>query len=71
MDTRSKIELGGLVILAGLAEEETAVLLGLLKVGAAALAGPDAEAVRAGYQRVGNRAFKAAEENRITARAQG
>ena len=68
LDTRSKIELGGLVILAGLAEEEPAVLLGLLKAGAVALAGPDAETVRAGYRRTGDRAFKGAEENRIAAR---
>lgn len=68
MDTRTKIELGGLVILAGLAEEEPAVLLGLLKIGAAALAGSDGETVRAGYHRAGDQAFKVAEENRIATR---
>lgn len=56
---------GCLASLAGLAEEEPAVLLGLLNVGAAALAGSDGEMVRAGYRRAGDRAFKAAEENRM------
>lgn len=68
LDTRTKIELGGLVILAELGEEEPAVLLGLLKAGAAILAGPDSEMARAGYRRAGDRAFKVAEENRLAAR---
>jgi hypothetical protein len=41
-DTRRKIQLGGLIIKAGLATEEPAVLLGMLTAGAGVLKGPSA-----------------------------
>ena len=59
LDTRTKIQLGGLVVLAGLGEEDSAVLLGLLTLGAGELAGPQGEAVRAHLRQVGDQAFKA------------
>ncbi len=58
-DTRTKIQLGGLVIKAGLAEEETAVILGALIVAAETMAGPEGEAARRRFRRVGDRAFLA------------
>lgn len=58
MDTRNKIQLGGLVVLAGLAEEDSAVLLGLLTLAARHLAGADGEAARAQFRQVGDQAFK-------------
>ncbi len=56
-DTRNKIQLGGLVIKAGLAEEETAVILGALVLAAEAIAGPEGEAARRRFRRVGDRVF--------------
>jgi len=64
LDTRNKIQLGGLVILAGLGNEESAVLLGLLTLAASELAGPDKDAARAHFRRTGDRAFKAREAQR-------
>ncbi len=61
LDTRSKIHLGGLVILAGLGEEDNAVLLGLLTLAAQNLAGADGEAARARFRQAGDQAFKARE----------
>jgi hypothetical protein len=58
-DTRTKIQLGGLVIKAGLAEEETAVILGALVVAAETMAGPEGEAARRRFRRVGDRVFTA------------
>ena len=58
LDTRNKIQLGGLVVLAGLGNEETAVLLGLLTLAAGELHGPNADAARARYRRAGDQAFK-------------
>jgi hypothetical protein len=56
-DTRNKIQLGGLVIKAGLGEEATAVILGALVVTAETMAGPDGEAARRRFRRVGDRVF--------------
>lgn len=56
-DTRNKIQLGGLVIKAGLAEEETAVIFGALILAAEAMAGPEGEAARRRFRRVGDRVF--------------
>lgn len=60
-DTRNKIQLGGLVIKAGLAEEETAVLLGAFLTMAQELAGPEAASARRRYRRLGDQAFAAGE----------
>ncbi len=64
LDTRTKIQLGGLVVLAGLGDEDSAVLLGLLTLAANELHGPDADAARARFRRAGDRAFKAREAGR-------
>ena len=64
LDTRNKIQLGGLVILAGLGNEESAVLLGLLTLAAGELHGLDSDAVRARFRRAGDQAFKAREADR-------
>lgn len=58
-DTRNKIQLGGLVIKAGLTEEETAVLLGAFLTIAGELSGPDAEITKRRYRRLGDQAFSA------------
>ncbi len=57
-DTRNKIQLGGLIVKAGLGEEETAVLLGALIEAADALSGPNAESIRRRYGRRGDAAFR-------------
>lgn len=56
-DTRQKIELGGLVIKAGLDDEDKNVILGLLIAAATALSGPDGEAARRRFREDGIRAF--------------
>jgi Conjugal transfer protein TraD len=56
-DTRAKILLGGLVVKAGLAEEDSAVILGILVEAAGALGGPDGELVRRRFRRAGDQAF--------------
>jgi hypothetical protein len=56
-DTRNKIQLGGLVIKAGLAEEKTAVILGALVLAAEAIAGPEGEAARRRFRRIGDHMF--------------
>ena len=56
-DTRSKIQLGGLVIKAGLAEEETAVILGALISAAEAMSSSEGEAARRRFRRIGDRVF--------------
>jgi hypothetical protein len=58
-DTRNKIQLDGLVIKAGLAEEETAVILGALIMAFDAISGADGEAARRRFRRVGDRVFSA------------
>ncbi|MDR3440572.1 conjugal transfer protein TraD [Telmatospirillum sp.] len=57
--TRQLIGLGGLIAKAGLADETTAVLLGLLLDAQGQLAGPDGERLRLLWNRRGDRAFKA------------
>jgi hypothetical protein len=56
-DTRRKIQLGGLVIKAGLADESAAVLLGLLVEAARSLKGDNGPALRGRFKEAGNRAF--------------
>jgi len=55
--TRRKIQLGGLIIKAGLASEEAAVLLGMLTAGARALNSPHAMESRRRWKELGDRAF--------------
>jgi hypothetical protein len=56
-DTRAKIMLGGLVVKAGLADEDSAVILGILVEAAKALAGADGELARRRFRRAGDQAF--------------
>jgi hypothetical protein len=65
LDTRSKIQLGGLVVLAGLGEEENAVLLGMLTTMARLLAGPNGSVTRAQFRQTGDLAFKAREAEKL------
>ena len=55
-DTRRKIQLGGLIIKAGLAEEEPAVILGLLAAAKRVLSGPHAADSRRRWKDFGNQA---------------
>lgn len=57
-DTRCKIELGGLVIKAGLGDEPKAIVLGALVLAAATLQGQNANANRARFAAEGEAAFK-------------
>ena len=59
-DTRRKIQFGGLIIKAGLASEEPAVLLGMLTAGARVLNTPNALESRRRWKELGNRAFGSA-----------
>src|SRR5262245_54420425 len=56
-DTRRKIQLGGLIVKAGLATEEPSVLLGMLTAGARVLRGPSALDSRRRWKEIGDRAF--------------
>jgi len=56
-DTRRKIQLGGLVIKAGLADEEPAVILGLLAAAKRVLAGKHADDSRRRWKDLGDQAF--------------
>jgi hypothetical protein len=56
-DTRRKIQLGGLIVKAGLAAEEPAVLLGMLTTGARVLRGANAPDSRRRWKEIGDRAF--------------
>jgi hypothetical protein len=56
-DTRRKIQLGGLIVKAGLAAEEPAVLLGMLIAGARVLRNPSAPDSRKHWREIGDRAF--------------
>jgi hypothetical protein len=58
-DTRHKIQLGGLIVKAGLDEEPAAVLLGLLLEAAQKLAGPGGDAAREHWLRAGAVEFTA------------
>jgi hypothetical protein len=57
LDTRRKIQLGGLIVKAGLDEEPAAVLLGLLLEAAQKLAGPASPATRERWQAAGAAEF--------------
>lgn len=59
-DTRAKIMLGGLVVKAGLADEDSAVILGILVQAAEALQAADGEIVRRRFRRAGDQAFSEA-----------
>jgi conjugative transfer protein TraD len=56
-DTRRKIQLGGLIIKAGLAEEEPAVILGLLEAAKRVLSGAHAAESRQRWKDLGDQAF--------------
>jgi hypothetical protein len=56
-DTRRKIQLGGLVIKAGLAGEEPAVILGLLAAAKRVLSGGHAADSRRRWKELGDQAF--------------
>jgi hypothetical protein len=56
-DTRRKIQLGGLVIKAGLGAETDAVILGLLTFAATGLSDPESNLVRARFSAAGDAAF--------------
>ena len=56
-DTRDKIQLGGLIVKAGLREENKNILLGILIDAANRLHGNEADRVREHYQQLGDRAF--------------
>jgi hypothetical protein len=56
-DTHRKIQLGGLIVKAGLAAEEPAVLLGMLTAGARVLKGANAPESRRRWREIGDRAF--------------
>jgi conjugative transfer protein TraD len=57
LDTRRKIQLGGLVIKAGLDTEESAVLLGILTAAKRVLSGQHAADSRRRWQELGDKAF--------------
>ncbi|HKV54720.1 MAG TPA: conjugal transfer protein TraD [Candidatus Binataceae bacterium] len=57
-DTRRKIQLGGLVIKAGLADEEPAVILGLLSAAQRVLTGQHAADSRRRWKELGDQAFR-------------
>jgi conjugative transfer protein TraD len=56
-DTRRKIQLGGLIIKAGLADEELAVILGLLAAAKRVLNGAHADESRRRWKELGEQAF--------------
>ena len=56
-DTRRKIQLGGLIIKAGLADEEPAVILGLLTAARRVLGGQQAAVSRQHWKELGDQAF--------------
>ncbi len=57
LDTRHKIQLGGLVIKAGLGDEEAAVILGLLTAAKRVLSGQHAADSRRRWKELGDQAF--------------
>ena len=69
-DTRRKIQLGGLIVKAGLDEEPAAVLLGLLLEAAEDACRPRWRAARERWQKAGEAAFLplAAESDRASPR---
>jgi Conjugal transfer protein TraD len=63
-DTRRKIQLGGLIVKAGIAEEPAAVLLGLLLEAAQKLAGPGGDAARERWQAAGEAEFATSSDSK-------
>jgi len=61
-DTRQKIQLGGLIVKAGLADQNPAVILGALMLAADALNGPNAEAEKERFRAAGDEAFAKSED---------
>ncbi len=57
-DTRRKIELGGLVVKAGMASEESAVILGALALARQALQGTSNDFTRARFKAAGDALFR-------------
>ena len=57
LDTRRKIQLGGLVIKAGLGNEEPALILGLLTAAKRVLDGQNAIESRRRWKEIGDKAF--------------
>lgn len=56
-DTRHKIQLGGLIVKAGMDSESSALLLGLLVSAREAINGPNGAAIREKWQTVGDKFF--------------
>ena len=56
-DTRHKIQLGGLVIKAGIGNEEPAVVLGMLTAGGRVLNSQTGTEARRRWKEIGERAF--------------
>lgn len=57
-DTRRKIELGGLVVKAGMASEESAVILGALALARQAMQGTSNDSMRARLRAAGDALFR-------------
>jgi hypothetical protein len=57
LDTRRKIQLGGLVIKAGLGDEEPAIILGLLTAAKRVLNSQNAADSRRRWKEIGDKAF--------------
>lgn len=62
-DTRRKIQLGGLVIKAGIGDYSPSVILGALTLAARALNGPNADVAKARFEAAGDEAFSVVEED--------
>lgn len=61
-DARRKIQLGGLVIKAGMADYPAAVILGALALASNALQGANAEAAMARFEAAGDAIFSSDED---------
>jgi hypothetical protein len=57
LDTRHKIQLGGLIIKAGLGNEEPAVILGILTAAKRVLSSQNAADSRRRWKEIGDKAF--------------
>lgn len=56
-DTRRKIQLGGLIVKAGMADYPPSVILGALALAANALEGPNGQATKERFEQAGDAAF--------------
>jgi hypothetical protein len=56
-DTREKIQLGGLIVKAGLREENKSVILGMLLDAITKMQADDSATVRENYRKLGDEAF--------------